>query len=146
MKLSYRGTSFDYDPNRNKLGNTGRPTRPAQTSQLPYMLTYRGTTYQVDPTLPEVKTPVSTSYNLIYRGTVYTVNRDDRGAVAINAHPAGFGGITHSVPETLPSQYVAKVHQGNLLRNLQHRLEVARKQNDQRLIQILEAEQRELSA
>jgi hypothetical protein len=146
MKLFYRGTSFDYDPNRSKLGNTGRPTRPVQTSQLPYMLTYRGTTYRVDPTLPEVKTPASAFYNLIYRGTTYTINRDGRGAVAISAYPAGLRGKTSPVPATLPLEYVAKVHQGNLLRNIQHRLEVARKQNDQKLIQILEAEQRELSA
>jgi len=146
MKLFYRGTAYEYDFDRSKLGNTGRPARPAQTSQPPYMLRYRGTAYRVNPTLPKSEALASAPYDLIYRGTVYTVDRNAQGKVAIAARPAGTTRNKLSVPFTLPTRHVAKVHQSNLLDNLQHRLEVARQQNDQKLIQMLEAEQREISA
>lgn len=43
-----------------------------------------------------------------------------------------------------PSAELAKVHHANLLKNLEHRLQVARAQGDQNLIHLLERERDQL--
>uniref|UniRef100_B8HZP0 DUF4278 domain-containing protein n=1 Tax=Cyanothece sp. (strain PCC 7425 / ATCC 29141) TaxID=395961 RepID=B8HZP0_CYAP4 len=69
MKLSYRGIQYDYHP---RPGTTGKPAPAAQAQ--PYTLTYRGTSYQINPRVPKppaVNFP--NGYELIYRGNRYSV-------------------------------------------------------------------------
>jgi hypothetical protein len=149
MKLIYRGASYDYNPSHARLGNAGRPTRPTQSHQSPYTLIYRGLTTLVDPeAAPAEDAALPASYELIYRGTTYQVNRDPKGTTTVVSQP---GDVTLqaksvSVPSTLPRRYIGKVHQANLLENLQRRLKVAQEHGDQKLIELLEAERRQITA
>uniref|UniRef100_B8HZ94 DUF4278 domain-containing protein n=1 Tax=Cyanothece sp. (strain PCC 7425 / ATCC 29141) TaxID=395961 RepID=B8HZ94_CYAP4 len=69
MKLSYRGIQYDYQP---RQGNTGKPAPAAQAQ--PYTLTYRGTSYQINPDAPKPQTVTfPNGYDLIYRGNRYHV-------------------------------------------------------------------------
>jgi len=51
--------------------------------------------------------------------------------------------LTTSDLRKLSRSEVAQMHRDNLRQRLEHRLQVAREQGDQRLIQMLEAEQRQ---
>lgn len=140
MKLIYRGTSFDYSPSRASGINIGRPTRPHHVSPSPYTLIYRGQTIHVDPTQPTEDVALPRTYELIYRGEKYQMN----GTAQATRQPA----VT--VPATLPRHYIDKahqldqVHQANLQDNLQRRLKAAQSRGDQRLVALLEAEQKQL--
>jgi Domain of unknown function (DUF4278) len=149
MKLIYRGASYDYNPSHSRLGNAGRPARPTQSHQSPYTLIYRGLTTLVDPdaaSAPEDMLPAS--YELIYRGTAYQVNRDAKGTATVVSQPSGtkIQAKPVSVPSILPKRYIGKVHQANLLANLQHRLQIAQARGDQKLIELLEAERQQIIA
>jgi hypothetical protein len=148
MKLIYRATSFEYNPNQSRLGNTGRPVRPAQLSQSPYTLIYRGLTIHVDPKVPAAKAPaLPPTYDLIYRGTTYHVTRDDQGVVTAVITPAGrTRGKTASVSPTFSQRRIGEVHRANLLNNLQRRLQAAQERGDQKLIDLLEAEWQKIAA
>jgi hypothetical protein len=147
MKLFYRGVSYDYDPILRRPGNTGRPVKLAQTQRSPYALTYRGITHQVDPNAPAADPALPAHYRLMYRGTEYEVNRAAQGGVTIATQPVGMRGFkAEVVPSVMPRHYIAKVHQTNLLRNLQHRLQVAQERGDQKLIHLLEAERQQILA
>jgi Domain of unknown function (DUF4278) len=139
MKLIYRGNSYDYDPDRARSGNLGRPGRPAQPFRAPYTVMYRGVTLQIDP---QVQTPArSESYDLSYRGTRYRVDRDDQGRVNMTTLPAS------QKPTRISSkQEVGSLHQAHLLNNLQRRLQAAQERGDQALIDLLEAERQQLTA
>jgi Domain of unknown function (DUF4278) len=76
MKLIYRGTTYNYDPDRVKTSRTF-----PRTDRSAYKLIYRGSTYRFDPTLAQSATDQPTSYELIYRGTTYQVHRNQAGAV-----------------------------------------------------------------
>jgi hypothetical protein len=147
MKLFYRSTSYEYDSDRQRLGNTGRPGRPAHLSRSPYTLIYRGETYQIDPNIPALPQELPQNYELIYRGTVYRVSRDAQGVVGIVDQSASKKQVkTVSIPSVLPRHYLAKVHQASMMKNLQHRLQVAEDQDNQTLIKMLEAEMRQIAA
>jgi YD repeat-containing protein len=152
MKLIYRGVSYDYDPSQARSGNLGRPGRSTHGAKAPYTLMYRGVKIEVDPTAALTEAPVlPTSYNLSYRGVSYQVNRDAQGQVTsmttLTKKPTK---TTSNQPafmmSTLPQQAVNKVHQANLLRDLQRRLEIAQERGDQRLVALLEAERQQIFA
>jgi hypothetical protein len=140
MKLFYRGVSYDYNPARS--GNTGRPARSTQQA-TPYTLTYRGVALRVDPQAPAQEPTWPSEYDLIYRGVNYHVHRDQDGQT-LSLTPAKLKSL--QIPATLPRHYVDKVHQNNLLNNLQRRLQAARARGDQQLIALLEAERKQLAA
>jgi hypothetical protein len=145
MKLIYRGTAYDYDPTYAPR-NAGRPARPARGSQVPYALIYRGTRYEVDPQSPFQAVDLPETSDLIYRGVSYRVQRNAQGEV-INMTTLGAAtGGKVQIPSSLPQQYVSKVHQANLLNNLQHRLEVAQQSGDRHLVKLLEEERNALMA
>jgi Domain of unknown function (DUF4278) len=136
MKLIYRGTSFDYTP-RESAGNTGRPTRPHHASAAPYTLIYRGQTLHVDPT-QTAEAPLPRAYDLIYRGERYQMNET---APALAPRKASV-----AVPSTLPRHFIGKVHQANLQENLQRRMKAAQARGDQQLLDLLKAEQKQITA
>ncbi|HEY9642917.1 MAG TPA: DUF4278 domain-containing protein [Coleofasciculaceae cyanobacterium] len=149
MKLIYRGASYDYDPSHSRLGNAGRPTRPTQSHQSPYTLIYRGLTTVVDPEAAVAEAAaLPASYELIYRGTTYHINRDAEGTATVVSRPGNvmLQAKSVSVPSTLPRRYIGKVHQANLMENLQRRLQVAQARGDQKLIELLEAERQQIIA
>lgn len=135
MKLTYRGTSYNYDPSRAEGTNIGRPARPHHVSSTPYTLIYRGQTLHIDPTQP-VEEVMPRAYELRYRGEKYQMN-----GVAPVVQPCSV-----SVPETLPRKYIGKVHQANLQENLQRRLMAAQARGDQQLVNLLREEQQQLMA
>jgi hypothetical protein len=155
MKLIYRGVSYEYAPNTIRAGNTGYPTRPAQTVKTPYTLIYRGVKTHVDPNQPAIAPlTLPASYDLIYRGVKYHVHRDEVGATTVT-NPSSVTqrprATASAKPVTVPSsmspmRYLGRVHQANLMENLQRRLKVAQEKGDQRLIEMLEAERRQITA
>jgi hypothetical protein len=97
----------------------------------------------VDPTKSaEVLPPAE--YDLVYRGSAYHVSRDAAGVTTATNQPAGLTKMT--IPSTMPKHYIAKVHQANLMDNLQRRLKVAQEKGDQKLVELLEAERRQIAA
>ncbi|MES1026582.1 DUF4278 domain-containing protein [Gloeocapsa sp. BRSZ] len=78
MELIYRGTTYDYNPNK----APGRPFEQVREAGPAYNLTYRGVTYRVDPNVKQSEAPVRpAAYELIYRGVTYCVNRNEQGEV-----------------------------------------------------------------
>jgi hypothetical protein len=144
MKLIYRGETYEYTPSVSNTGNAGRPARPAHHSQIPYDLIYRGVRIAVDPSVPQEAAPLPTHYNLIYRGATYHVDRDSQGMATIA--PKAAKAKAASVPNKMPRHYIDKVHQANLLENLQRRLNTAQSLGDQHLIDLLEAERQQITA
>jgi Domain of unknown function (DUF4278) len=56
MQLFYRGTTFNYDPAERAASRLAQ-----RTVESPYELTYRGHTYQIDPTVtPETSVRILT--------------------------------------------------------------------------------------
>ena len=145
MKLIYRGETYEYASGVSKAGNTGRPARPAYASQAPHTLIYRGLVTEVDPSAPQEAAQLPTHYNLIYRGATYLVSRNRQGMMAIAPQMANAPKAV-SIPSTMPRRYVGKVHQANLLENVQRRLKVAQISGDQRLVELLEAERQQIAA
>jgi hypothetical protein len=137
MKLIYRGTSYDYTPGENAGVNTGRPTRPHHASAAPYTLIYRGQTLHVDPTLT-AEVPLPRTYELTYRGEKYQMHGT---APVLAGHKASV-----AVPSTLPRHFIGKVHQAYLQENLQRRMKAAQERGDQALLDLLKAEQQQLTA
>jgi hypothetical protein len=147
MKLIYRGTSYNYNPDSSRADNMGHPHKPAPRSDAPYTLTYRGQTYQVDPQAPHPEaSSTPKTYALTYRGVTYQVYRDAQGVVSTVAQPGLAPQKRASVPNSIPQTYIAKIHQANLLQNVQRRLQVAQERGDKELIRMLEAELHQLMA
>jgi hypothetical protein len=149
MRLIYRGVNYDYNP----LSLESRESDVLRRSQgayercktlreANYPLTYRGvqyTTSQVAEALAEV--PVLRSSQLMtYRGQQYI------------KHPSGaVESVVADKPVTVPNttaglfREIGRVHQENLRRNLEHRLEIAKQRGDQSLVNLLEAESKQLA-
>jgi Domain of unknown function (DUF4278) len=152
MKLIYRGVSYDYDPSQARSGNLGRPARSTHGAKAPYTLMYRGVKIEVDPTAAPTEAPVlPTSYDLSYRGVSYRMSRDAQGQVTsmapvANKPPKAIANKSGVIMSTLPRQAVDKVHQANLLKDLQRRLTIAQERGDQHLVVLLEAERQQIFA
>ncbi|NJR64341.1 MAG: DUF4278 domain-containing protein [Leptolyngbyaceae cyanobacterium CRU_2_3] len=149
MKLIYRGASYDYNPSHSRLGNAGQPARSNHAYHAPYTLIYRGSTTFVDPEAASVEGHIlPAAYELIYRGTTYRINRNASGVATVvsPADRATLRAKPVSIPSTLPKHYISKVHQANLLENLQRRLLIAQERGDQHLVDLLESERRQILA
>jgi Domain of unknown function (DUF4278) len=81
MKLIYRGTTYNYDPDRVKACRSF-----PRTDRSAYKLIYRGSTYQFEPTISQLVNIKPTSYELIFRGTTYQVHRNQAGEVISIIH------------------------------------------------------------
>ena len=149
MRLIYRGASYEYnspalesretDVLRRQQGNYQRCKTLQEAS---YPLTYRGVRYTTDQvaealsSTPTLRAP----QKLVYRGQQYI------------KHPTGeIEGVTPEkavrIPNTTAGLFkeVHRVHQENLRHNLQRRLQRAKQQGDQTLINLLEAEFKQLA-
>jgi Domain of unknown function (DUF4278) len=74
IKLIYRGTIYNYDPDR---ARTGSPLPQHRKSAC--NLIYRGVAYRFDPALIRSESVKPSSYELIYRGSTYQVHRNEKG-------------------------------------------------------------------
>jgi YHS domain-containing protein len=85
MKLIYRGTTYNYNPDK----APGRPFQQVREAGSAYNLTYRGVTYRVDPNSKSAEVPIApAAYKLIYRGITYFVNSTAQGEVTAVTQPA----------------------------------------------------------
>jgi hypothetical protein len=132
MKLSYRTVSYDYTPlsleatEKEILGKYRGVVSHCHTlKEMPVpqpdmQLTYRGVSYHTDPTVVE---------------RCRTAVRSDARQVTC---PIG-------VMRTLAvRKAMEEVHRSNLLSNLERRLQSARERGDTRLVELLEAESKQL--
>lgn len=126
MKLSYRGASYDYN----------QPTLEITEGEI--LGKYRGATWRCH-TLQEVPTPQPTA-NLTYRGTRYTTGSGSEAGISYQKQVKKTEAAV-KIPSTLSAaKEIARIHQANLQRNLERRLQAARLRGDQTLVQLLEAE------
>ncbi len=88
MEFIYRGTTYNYNPDK----TPGGPFQQVREAGPTYDLNYRGVTYRVDPNAKQSEVPVrSAAYELIYRGMTYWVNRNEQGevtAITSSANPS----------------------------------------------------------
>lgn len=130
MKLKYRGVTYDYDPTRDTIDDRFDQRRE------PFTLTYRGNQYKLSPRHQVLHTyQARTTYQLTYRGHKYWVQRPIETP---NSRPVS--------PKTTRDRIIEleQIHRENLLRNLDHRIEVAREKEDMALLAMLEMERRQL--
>ncbi len=151
MKLIYRGATYNYDPSQARVGNTGQPVRSTQRARAPYTLIYRGVTTVVDPAAPPAwAAALPAVYNLIYRGTTVQVSRNAQGQAIATAQPVttmrtrSTAQPSHAFAAGHPG--LGRVHQTNLLNNVQRRLDVARGRGDMALVDLLESERQQIAA
>lgn len=148
MKLIYRGANYEYNlpslevNERDVLRRNQDAAQRCRTLQeANYPLFYRGDSYTTSQVAGSLSTPVPHSPRLItYRGLDYVKNPDGTIEFATAARPS----LTSR--KTIPVlREISKTHRENLRRNLEHRLEAARQRGDEGLINLLEAEYRELT-
>ncbi|MDX2241907.1 MAG: DUF4278 domain-containing protein [Leptolyngbyaceae cyanobacterium bins.302] len=146
MKLTYRGASYEYNTSPLEVRESDifsrnwETQRRCQTLQEnAYPLTYRGVRYTTDQVATALSTPASRSTQaLIYRGVKYA--RDPDGTTRLSTTQV-------SIPNTTAVVWkeVSRVHHENIRRNLERRLQAAKARGDQSLINLLEAESKELA-
>ncbi len=135
MKLTYRGVDYDYNPTSLEL------------TEQEIVGRYRGqaVTFKYVRHVP-VPQP---AHHLTYRGVPYSTNT--QGQVQPAAQPASesiFAKLTAANRPINPMadarlnmlRSAATVHRDNIQRSLQHRMEVARNQGNERLLHQLEEE------
>jgi hypothetical protein len=134
MKLIYRGVDYEYT----------QPTLEVTEGEI--LGRYRGAAWRCQ-TVQELPIPRSGS-RLSYRGVSYS---SDSTASPIEAlHPMQVAqaiATRRTIPCTTGPlrQEVARLHQANVRRNLEHRLQVAKQHGDRQLIALLEAERGQLA-
>ncbi len=153
MKLIYRGAAYNYEPNQTSIENTGRPVRSAQRFQAPYPVIYRGLTALVNPeAVPNWADNLPANFNLLYRGVALRVNRHADGRAIATAQRSSTKRVNSTVLSSVmlaaanSNPTVGKVHQANLLSNVQRRLDVARERGDMALVALLESERQQIAA
>jgi hypothetical protein len=137
MKLCYRGIEYDYTPpvlevsESEMLGHyRGRPLRFSYVKHVPF--------------------PQSEA-NLKYRGAAYHTTRrgDIEAVVQVNKspHEPQFKPVFDSMAAARRSllQESARVHQDNIRRSIERRLQVAQSKGDVRLVRQLEEEMHQLA-
>ncbi|MGD1866628.1 MAG: DUF4278 domain-containing protein [Phormidesmis sp.] len=143
MKLTYRGIQYDYNP----------PMLEVTESEI--ACKYRGQsaayTYVRHVPIPQP------AENLRYRGVAYQTNRYGQVQQLSEATPASVntGGALSGLRSKLTGTSAAaqarrellneasELHQSNIARSLAHRIEVAKEQGNQTLLEQLESEMRQ---
>ena len=148
MNLIYRGDSYEYNPSSLEVREVDALRRYQSAQRCKtlvesnYPLIYRGATYTTAQIAQAfTSTPVSSSPQLLtYRGVQYLKNAN--GMVEF-ARPAK----ASLAPKAITPAFLeaSNVHHENLRRNLEHRLEVAKGQGNENLVNQLEAESRQLA-
>lgn len=148
MNLIYRGDSYEYNPSSLEVREVDalRRYRSAQRCKTlvesNYPLIYRGATYTTAQIAQAfTSTPVPSRPQLLtYRGVQYLKNAN--GMVEF-ARPAK----ASLAPKAITPAFLeaSTVHHENLRRNLERRLEVAKGQGNENLVNQLEAESRQLA-
>jgi hypothetical protein len=77
IKLIYRGTTYNYNPDRVRSGFPLPHHRKSACN-----LIYWGCTYRFDPALASPDSVKPSSCKLIYRGSTYQVHRNEKGEVS----------------------------------------------------------------
>ncbi len=146
MKLIYRGAAYNYEPSQVGAGNTGRPAAP-------YQVIYRGLTTLVNPeAAPDWAANLPANFNLLYRGVAVQVDRNVDGRAIAPAQRVSTTRVNSTaqsnatVAATSSNPAIGKVHQANLLNNVQRRLDVAREREDMALVALLESERQQIVA
>ncbi|MGI0489590.1 DUF4278 domain-containing protein [Pantanalinema rosaneae CENA516] len=154
MKLSYRGATYDYTPpslevteaevlNQHQYASRNCHTLQENTIPNPNVpLSYRGVTYTRGQIAAAERSLGHSNVTLTYRGATY------RSHAANAAMPVAVARTEQAVviPDRVPVlREVGKIHQANLRRNLERRLQVARAQGNFSLVSLLEAESRQLA-
>lgn len=148
MNLIYRGDSYEYNPSSLEVREVDALRRYQSAQRCKtlvesnYPLIYRGATYTTAQIAQAfTSTPVSSSPQLLtYRGVQYLKNAN--GIVEF-ARPAK----ASLAPKAITPAFLeaSTVHHENLRRNLERRLEVAKGQGNENLVNQLEAESRQLA-
>jgi hypothetical protein len=131
MKLSYRGVNYEYQP------------LTLEVTEGEILGKYRGVNWRCH-TLNEIPIPQPDRV-LKYRGVAYHPNQDVEAcqtAIAQSSRPRAIKTATAS--EVVTRKALEEVHRENLRRNLERRLQAARERGDQNLVNLLEAESRQL--
>ncbi|MGG6295948.1 arginine synthesis PII-interacting regulator PirA [Leptolyngbya sp. AN02str] len=122
MRLTYRGNGYEYEPVETNLAETDvfgkyrgqgfhfSYPRHIPVPQPPRSLSYRGVHYETTES-----------------GAIHTVSRSEATSLKMNARQAVM-------------QEVEQIHQQNIQRRLQHRLEVAQQRGDEMLVRQLQQE------
>jgi hypothetical protein len=122
MRLTYRGTDYEYEPVETNLAETDvfgkyrghsfhfSYPRHVPVPQPPHSLAYRGIRYETTDS-----------------GAMHTVSRSEATSLKMNARQSVM-------------QEVERIHQQNIERRLLHRLEVARERGDELLVRQLQQE------
>jgi hypothetical protein len=148
MKLMYRGASYEYNQPSLESGEADVLKRHqnlyqrCQTLQeAVYPLIYRGVRYTTDQVADAVASPTLGAPLVVsYRGVKYV--RMPNGRVTLKTvEPAN----ATSRVVNVDLREVARIHHENLRRNLERRLMSARERGDQSLVNLLEAESRQLA-
>ncbi|NES94660.1 MAG: DUF4278 domain-containing protein [Desertifilum sp. SIO1I2] len=133
MKLSYRGTPYEHEPIALDMAEADRVAK------------YRGQEYRqrYPRHIPVPQAPL----DLKYRGIAYsTYQTPEPEAVDIATHLNRTFVNSPSEPLTRHKRFIeaAQLHRANILKRLEHRIQVARSKGDVNLLQQLEVEKLQL--
>lgn len=132
MRLSYRGAQYE----------SNQPSLEVTESEI--LGKYRGANWRCQ-TLQEVPVPQSVT-TLKYRGVAYIPGQAAVTRPVDVASGRALQQRSVTIPEALPVlKEVARIHRSNLERNLERRLQIARRQGNQGLVSLLEAERKQLA-
>jgi hypothetical protein len=134
MELRYRGVAYTYEP--------VAPEMDPRTVEGKYRGHDYGFHFAKPIPLPEV------DYPLIYRGVLYyspaidkRTSTEPTPTVTAATHPAFF---THQPHQELLNQLSITHHQ-NIVERLHRRLQSAKERGDQQLVNLLEAEEKQMA-
>ncbi len=134
MKLSYRGVSYEHSPST------------LEVTEGEILGKYRGIGWHCH-TLKEMPVP-QPNMALKYRGVAYNTNPAAATTGSCNVRVTAANVASAVARPVVASKVLNKeleaVHRFNLQRNLERRLQVARERGDLALINLLEAESRQL--
>ncbi len=159
MKLTYRGVDYDYNPpmleateSEIKCQYRGQPCHYSYVQHVPIpqpaeQLTYRGVPYQTTrqgQVLQIADTRVSDAHRSIFgrpsdqtRANT-TTQTTHVSAVSLRDKLMGTSSAAQARRQLLQS--ASQLHQDSIVRSLQHRMDVAKQQGNERLLEQLEME------
>lgn len=140
MELTYRGLHYDYDP----------PTVDMMEGEAGGL--YRGCQWQIR--YPRHVPVTQFSHSLKYRGVAYCSHVTTESP-ALDSAPATkpsdvttikkTGVLSNSKPQKTIWQEAAQIHQANICRNLERRMNAAQAKGDRKLINLLQQESQDLA-
>ncbi|MEM9543068.1 MAG: DUF4278 domain-containing protein [Cyanobacteria bacterium P01_E01_bin.42] len=133
MKLDYRGVNYKHDP------------LSLEVSESEIVGKYRGQEYRCR--YPAHVPQLIPKPRLQYRGLAYQTCPLIQTETSLNAQLAAIARACGQLPPTEdePIEKAVEIHQKNLRRNLDRRLEVAKAKGDLALVQLLEKECEQLA-